>query len=110
MAAAFLYSWDEVAGKPVVIAGVDLAATSQLTQYWHVEGSRGDCLAGISLGLKVGETVRLQKYSCVVNGVVSTGGAEDASGNSSFCNGRAAGRRGGCRERDSGPHGAGTGE
>jgi putative ABC transport system permease protein len=77
-AAPFLYSLDQLAGKPVVIAGVDLAVSSKLIQYWHVEGARGDCLAGDSLGLKIGETARLQKYSCVVTGVVSTGGAEDA--------------------------------
>jgi putative ABC transport system permease protein len=64
----------ELDGHAVAIAGVD---PSSLSQFWHVDGKRGACMAGTSLGLKVGETVHLKNYSCVVDGVVSTGGAED---------------------------------
>jgi putative ABC transport system permease protein len=75
--APVLYSLGQLASRPVLIAGVDLAQAGSLFQFWHVDGRRGDCLAGISLGLKPGQTLALENYSCVVDGVVSTGGAED---------------------------------
>jgi putative ABC transport system permease protein len=74
-AAPFLYHLSQLDGKPVVIAGVD---DSKLLQYWHVEGKRGVCLAGVSLDLRVGDTAHLNGYSCKVDGIVSTGGSEDA--------------------------------
>jgi putative ABC transport system permease protein len=76
-AAPFLYFLTKLRGKPVVVAGVDFAAGENLLQYWHVDGRRGSCMAGASLGLKAGDTVHLENYSCVVSGVVSTGAAED---------------------------------
>jgi putative ABC transport system permease protein len=78
IAAPILYSLNQLDGRPVVLAGVDLAAAGALLQYWHIEGRRGPCLAGISLGLKPGQTIHLKDYSCVLDGTVSTGAAEDS--------------------------------
>jgi putative ABC transport system permease protein len=77
-AAPFLYALNQMNGRAVVLAGVDLAPAGKLLQYWHVDGIRGPCLAGVSLGLKPGQTVQLQNFNCILDGVVSTGGAEDA--------------------------------
>jgi putative ABC transport system permease protein len=87
-AAPFLYSLNKIGGQPVVLVGVDLRRAESLIQYWHIEGVhiegahiediRGDCLAGVSLGLKTGDTARLENFSCQVKGTVSTGGAEDS--------------------------------
>jgi putative ABC transport system permease protein len=65
--------------EPILLYANELEGVdpSSLNQFWHIEGTRGACMAGTSLGLKVGETVHLKNYSCVVDGVVSTGGAED---------------------------------
>jgi putative ABC transport system permease protein len=73
-AAPFLYDGGVLNGKPVTIAGVD---SSTLNGFWHIDGRRGECMAGTSLGLKLGETIHLKDFSCTVDGVVSTGGAED---------------------------------
>lgn len=63
----------QVEGRAVAVAGVTAAYP-----YWHVvQGSTeigpGKCLAGESLGLKVGAAV----LDCQVTGLVSTGGPED---------------------------------
>jgi putative ABC transport system permease protein len=76
-AAPFLYSLNKMGGRAVVLAGVDAAKAGSLTQYWHVEGARGDCLAGVALGVRRGDTIQLENFSCQVTGTVSTGGAED---------------------------------
>jgi putative ABC transport system permease protein len=76
-AAPVLYSLNRLRGRAVLLAGVDVAQAASLTRFWHVEGKRGNCLAGVSLGLKIGETAALEGYQCVVDGLVSTGGPED---------------------------------
>jgi putative ABC transport system permease protein len=78
IAAPFLYSMDKLNGKPVVVTAVDLSRAHSLIQYWRIEGKLGPCMAGASLGLKPGDTAHLTDFSCVVTGVVSTGGSEDA--------------------------------
>ena len=57
----------------IVIAGFIPEKTAPLTPYWNV---RGYCLAGQDLNLKVGQAV-LPVPSCVVQGVLKTGGPED---------------------------------
>jgi putative ABC transport system permease protein len=76
-AAPFLYSLNEANGHSVLLAGVDLDQSGNLLQFWHVDGRRGPCLTGISLGFQPRQTVQLKGFSCVVDGVVSTGTAED---------------------------------
>jgi putative ABC transport system permease protein len=76
-AAPFLYFLTKLGSKPIVALGVDLTEGAKLLEYWHVDGRRGDCLAGASLGLRPGQTAQLDNFSCVITGVVSTGGAED---------------------------------
>jgi putative ABC transport system permease protein len=73
IAAPVLYALN----KELVLAGIDPARGGTLFQYWHVDGERGDCLAGAATGMKIGETLKLERYSCVVKGIVSTGGVED---------------------------------
>ena len=75
-AAPFLYSLRQLDGRAVVLAGAD--AGGSLTQSWHVDGKRGACLAGTSLERKIGETVHLDDFSCIVDGIVATGAAEDS--------------------------------
>ncbi len=81
MAAPFLFTQTKLEGQPVLLAGVDLPAAKELTQFWHVEGNRTGCLAGVSvaeqLHLKIGDRLSLGGSSCVVSGTVSTGGSED---------------------------------
>jgi ABC-type lipoprotein release transport system permease subunit len=77
-AAPFVIALNKLNGRPVRLAGVDLASAGTLLQYWHVEGRRGPCLAGVSLGLQVGQIVQLENFSCTVDGIVSTGAAEDS--------------------------------
>ena len=76
-AAPFVIALSTLNGRPVILEGVDLGLAGNLLQYWHIEGRRGNCLAGISLGLKIGETVQLRNFSCTVDGIVSTGASED---------------------------------
>ncbi len=77
-AAPFLYSLGKMNSRAIVLAGVDLNRGGSLTQFWHIDGKHGNCIAGISLGLKLGETAHLDNFSCTVDGIVSTGGEEDA--------------------------------
>lgn len=83
-AAPFLVTSANAGNEVVPMVGFEPSAvTSRMTSYWHVTGTRdlraGDCLAGEllagRLGLKIGETVPWA--SCVVRGLVATGGAED---------------------------------
>jgi putative ABC transport system permease protein len=76
-AAPFLYTLNKLNGRSVVLAGVDLVSAGKLLQYWHIEGRPGPCLAGVSLGLKPGQTLQLPNHTCILDGVVSTGAAED---------------------------------
>jgi putative ABC transport system permease protein len=77
-AAPFLYTLNQLNGRSVDVVGVDLVPAGSLLQYWHIQGNRGPCLAGVSLGYKPGQTIQLQNYTCTLDGVVSTGAAEDS--------------------------------
>jgi putative ABC transport system permease protein len=57
----------------MVVAGFEPAKTKLLTPYWNV---RGDCLAGEDTGLRVGQAAPAVP-SCVVQGILKTGGPED---------------------------------
>ena len=86
VAAPFLYSVGHVDSEPVVIAGADFHRAGPLTSYWRVDGLRtaapGECLVGASLAahfrLQVGGKLALAGAPCIIRGIVSTGGAEDA--------------------------------
>lgn len=81
IAAPFLFARGQLKGEPVLLAGVDLAATQPLTQYWHIEGSRTGCLAGANAAerfhLRVGDGANIDGAPCRISGIVSTGGSED---------------------------------
>lgn len=72
--------------QSVIVAGFIPSKTVAITPYWHMkQGSReigpGECIAGETLAgsehWAIGSTVRPGEISCVVKGIVSTGGAED---------------------------------
>ena len=71
-ATPILYALDQLNGRPVGLTGIDA-----IPQYWHIEGARGPCMAGVSLGLKPRDFIQLRKLRCQIIGVVSTGAAED---------------------------------
>jgi putative ABC transport system permease protein len=81
IAAPFLFASSKLNGQSVLLAGVDLAAAQPLTQYWHVEGSRTGCLAGVNVAerfhLQVGDGAQIDGAPCRISGIVSTGGSED---------------------------------
>jgi putative ABC transport system permease protein len=84
-AAPFLITSGRVGARAVPVAGFVPSKSTQLTSYWHMQGSRdigpGECVAGefiaSRLGAKLGATIPLQGAACVVKGIVSTGGGED---------------------------------
>ncbi|MDQ6676862.1 MAG: FtsX-like permease family protein, partial [Acidobacteriota bacterium] len=81
IAAPFLFATGKLHGEPVLLAGVDLPEAKELTQFWHVEGSRGPCLAGVNaasrFGLIIGGEAAVDGGPCRVSGIVTTGGSED---------------------------------
>jgi putative ABC transport system permease protein len=86
VAAPFIYTVGRVEGEPVVVAGVDFRRAGPLTNYWRVDGSRaaatGECLVGNNVAahfrLKLAQTLEVEGAPCVIRGIVSSGGAEDA--------------------------------
>ena len=76
-AAPFLYTTGNLNGQPVDIAHTDLSAARLLTGYWHVEGTRGNCLLGTNLAQRFHLTVGATTTQCRVTGIVTTGGPED---------------------------------
>ncbi len=86
IAAPFVYTVGRIESEPVVVAGVDFRRASPLIEYWRVNGAHtaagGECLAGASVAahfhLKQGEKAEVEGAPCVIRGIVSTGGAEDA--------------------------------
>ncbi len=81
IAAPFLFSTGKLSGQAISLAGVDMKAAHELTQFWHVEGSREGCLAGTNLAqrfkLHVGSDADLENAACHITGIISTGAAED---------------------------------
>lgn len=85
-AAPFLFTVGQLRGEPVVVAALDFARAAELTAYWRVEGARraleGECLAGSEaarhFGLALGQRLELEGAPCILRGIVTTGGAEDA--------------------------------
>ncbi|MFN7997261.1 MAG: FtsX-like permease family protein [Bryobacteraceae bacterium] len=85
-AAPFLYTVGRLGGEPVVVAGTDFRRAAALTDYWRVDGLRtagsGECLLGTTVAthfhLKSGQTAKVDGAPCLVRGIVTTGGAEDA--------------------------------
>jgi putative ABC transport system permease protein len=86
VAAPFLYTVGRLNRQAVVVAGTDFARVARLTGYWRIVGDRqanpGECLAGAAVAshfnLKPGDHAALEGAPCLVRGIVSTGGAEDA--------------------------------
>jgi len=84
--APFIYTVGRANGEPIVVAGTDFGRASPLTNYWRVDGARaaaaGECLVGANVAahfrLKLGEKLPLEGAPCIIRGIVSTGGAEDA--------------------------------
>jgi putative ABC transport system permease protein len=84
-AAPFIYTVGRIGDERVVVAGVDFRRAEPLTTYWLVTGARtagrGECLAGSVLAahfrLSVGQSAALASGTCLVRGIVRTGGAED---------------------------------
>jgi len=85
VAAPFLYTIGRIGDERVVVAGVDFLRAAPLTSYWQVTGAHtagtGECLAGIALAahfhVRIGQNLPLASGSCVIRGIVSTGGDED---------------------------------
>ena len=86
VAAPFIYTVGRMAGEPVVVAGTDFHRAAPLTDYWRVAGARsaasGGCLLGSTAAahfrLPLGQKAPLDGAPCMVRGIVTTGGAEDA--------------------------------
>ena len=86
VAAPFVYTVGHLDGQPVVVAGVDFRRAGPLTDYWRVEGARaagsGECLVGSTVAahfrLKLGQRAEVEGAPCVIRGIVSSGGPEDA--------------------------------
>jgi putative ABC transport system permease protein len=86
VAAPFIYTVGHLDGEPVVVAGADFRRAGPLTDYWRVEGARaagsGECLVGSTVAahfrLKLGQPAKLEGAPCVIRGIVSSGGPEDA--------------------------------
>jgi putative ABC transport system permease protein len=84
-AAPFLITSARIGAQAIPVAGFIPAKSTQMTSYWHMQGSRdigpGECIAGELLAnrlqLKVGARVLVEGSPCVLKGIVSTGGAED---------------------------------
>jgi putative ABC transport system permease protein len=84
-AAPFLITSARSGAGTIVVAGFIPSKTAAMTPYWHMQGSRdiapGECLAGETLAARlhasIGAAIPLERASCVVKGIVSTGGAED---------------------------------
>lgn len=84
-AAPFLYTIGRIGDERVVVAGIDFSRAAPLTSYWQVAGARvagtGECLAGSALAahyhVGIGQSLTLASGTCVVRGIVSTGGDED---------------------------------
>ena len=83
-AAPFLYRIGHLRGEPVVVASTDFQRAAPLLGYWRVARfpAAGECVIGATAAahfhLAPGQTAALDSGPCVVRGVVSTGGAEDA--------------------------------
>jgi len=86
VAAPFIYTVGHVDGEPIVVGGTDFQRAGPLTNYWRVDGARaarsGECLVGVNAAahfrLKLGENLHVDGAPCIIRGIVSTGGAEDA--------------------------------
>ncbi len=85
-AAPFIYTVGSLEGEPVVVAGTDFHRARALTDYWHVDGTSaaasGECLVGSAAAahfrLQLGQELKLEGAPCIIRGIVSSGGAEDA--------------------------------
>ena len=86
VAAPFIYTVGRLSGQPVVVAGIDFRRAGPLTNYWRVDGARiaapGECLVGSAVaahfGFKPGQPAELAGAPCVIRGIVTSGGPEDA--------------------------------
>jgi putative ABC transport system permease protein len=84
--APFVYTVGRLDGQPVVVAGTDFRRAGPLTDYWRVEGARiagsGECLAGSTVAahfhFQLGKRAEVAGAPCVIRGIVSSGGPEDA--------------------------------
>jgi putative ABC transport system permease protein len=86
VAAPFVYTVGRLHGEPLVLAGTDFGRAGPLIDYWRVDGARtakpGECLAGTTVAahfhLRLAAKADVEGAPCVIRGIVSTGGAEDA--------------------------------
>lgn len=85
-AVPFLVTSAQTAHELVAVVAFEPSpATTRMTSYWHVTGTRdihpGECLAGEliagRLGLRTGDTLTWTQPPCTLRGIVATGGAED---------------------------------
>lgn len=84
-AAPWLITSGSIDKEPVAVAGFFPRKSANMTEYWHVQGTRdigpAECLVGellaIQFSLKPGSPVQLENAPCKVKGIISTGGAED---------------------------------
>ena len=76
-AAPFLYTTGNLNGQPVDIARIDLARAQPLISYWHIEGTKGDCLIGTNLAQRFHLSPGSETTECRITGIVTTGGPED---------------------------------
>ena len=80
-AAPFLITTGRIGNEAIPVAGFDVVKSRALTSFWHMQGSRdiaaGECIAGEVLAARLNLRVGSPAGSCMVRGIVSTGGAED---------------------------------
>ena len=80
----FLYFKADFNAKNMDFAGTDLEAARKMNPWWHVEGvlpKQQELLPGINaakkLGIKIGDTVNVEKRSFKVSGILDTGTSDD---------------------------------
>ena len=76
-AAPFFLTTGMLAGQTIAIEQVDQQAARELIRYWHVEGTREGCLAGVNLAQRFHLKIGSEAANCRITGILTTGAAED---------------------------------
>lgn len=70
-----------ISGKPVAVVAADPQRLADLTPYWSVTGTRGDCLAGqrvvAAFGWKLGQEINLAGEKRRLTGIIQTGDEDE---------------------------------
>lgn len=70
-----------ISGKPVAVVAADPQRLADLTPYWSVTGSRGDCMAGqrvvTAFGWKLGQEINLAGNTRRLTGIIQTGDEDE---------------------------------